>query len=213
MLALRSSSVIPKPNCFTKIYKTLTTNSQNLTICFSSNSKTRQTFSATTSSSSSNVVINSPFSGLEDNLVGYVMGKKKATEAAHLVWKSVIQKGDTVIDATCGNGYDTLAMLKLVADGSGNGRVYAMDMQTDALDNTATLLNENVTSEEKDLVKLFSICHSRMEEILPDDSRVRDELEKVESFSSGLPVDDWVCCKFQMLNRPVAPVLVFLFKR
>ncbi|KAJ6917713.1 hypothetical protein NC652_019901 [Populus alba x Populus x berolinensis] len=28
-----------------------------------------------------------------------------------------------------------------------------------------------------------------------------------------LSVDNWICCKFQMLNRPLAPVLVLLFKR
>jgi ubiquinone/menaquinone biosynthesis C-methylase UbiE len=37
------------------------------------------------------------------------------------VWKHVVQKGDTVIDATCGNGYDTLAMVKMVADESARG--------------------------------------------------------------------------------------------
>jgi hypothetical protein len=41
----------------------------------------------------------------------------------------------------------------------------------------------------------------------------REELEVVEAFGSGLPVSDWICCKFQMLNRPLAPVLVFMFKR
>lgn len=41
----------------------------------------------------------------------------------------------------------------------------------------------------------------------------REELETVEAFASGLCVDGWICCKFQMLNRPLAPVLVFIFKR
>lgn len=41
----------------------------------------------------------------------------------------------------------------------------------------------------------------------------REELETVEAFASGLSVNNWICCKFQMLNRPLAPVLVLLFKR
>lgn len=41
----------------------------------------------------------------------------------------------------------------------------------------------------------------------------REELEVVEAFGSSLPVSDWVCCELQMLNRPLAPVLVFMFKR
>ncbi|KAB2048848.1 hypothetical protein ES319_A13G138200v1 [Gossypium barbadense] len=115
----------------------------------------------------------SPLSGLEDELVGYIFGKKKATEVAHLVWRHVLHKGDIVIDATCGNGYDTVAMLKMVADESGHGRVYGIDIQTEALENTSSLLDETVTQKEKELVKLFPICHSRMDEVLPENTAVR----------------------------------------
>ncbi|CAL1409391.1 unnamed protein product [Linum trigynum] len=207
-----------------------------------------------------------PLSGVDDVLVGYLSGKKKATEVAHLVWRRVVQPGDTVVDATCGNGHDTLEMVKMVADESGRGRVYGLDIQKDALDTTSSLLNESLSPRERALVKLSGICHSRMEEIVPENSPVRlvafnlgylpggnkniitvpqttrlaldaakrillapgglislvvyvghpggrDELEAVEGFASGLPADEWSCCKFQMLNRPSAPVLVFLFKR
>ena len=41
----------------------------------------------------------------------------------------------------------------------------------------------------------------------------RDELDIVESFASSLPADTWVSCKFEMINRPVAPVLVLLHKK
>lgn len=41
----------------------------------------------------------------------------------------------------------------------------------------------------------------------------REEFEKVQSFAAELPVDSWVCCKLQMLNRPSAPVLVLLSKK
>ena len=64
------------------------------------------------------------------------------------VWKHVVQKGDAVIDATCGNGYDTLAMVKMVADESARGCVYAMDIQNDALENTSSLLEESLNPNE-----------------------------------------------------------------
>ncbi len=32
------------------------------------------------------------------------------------VWRSIVRKGDTVVDATCRNNNDTFAMLKMVAD-------------------------------------------------------------------------------------------------
>ncbi|XP_010476756.1 PREDICTED: uncharacterized protein LOC104755966 [Camelina sativa] len=209
---------------------------------------------------------NFPIPGLEDVFIGYLFGRKKATEVAHVVWEKVIQKGDMVIDATCGNGNDTLAMLKMVMDDSiSGGCVYAMDIQKDAIQSTSSLLDQTLGSKEKDCVKLFNICHSKMEEIVSENSRVRmvafnlgylpggnksiitvsgttllalkaserilmpgglislvvyighpggrEELEVVEAFGSSLPVSDWVCCKLQMLNRPLAPVLVFMFKR
>lgn len=198
-------------------------------------------------------------------MAGFVTGKRKATEVAHAVWRSIVLKGDTVVDATCGNGNDTFALLKMVADESGRGRVYGMDIQDSAIDSTSSFLKMAVDSQEMELVKLFPICHSRMEEIVPKDSPVRlvafnlgylpggdktivtvpkttelalqaasrivrsgglisvlvyighlggrDELSIVESFASSLPVDTWVSCKFEMINRPVAPVLVLLHKK
>ncbi|CAL5405062.1 unnamed protein product [Camellia sinensis] len=90
----------------------------------------------------------SPLSGLEDVMMGYIFGKKKATQVAHSVWRHIVQKGDTVIDATCGNGYDTLAMVKMVADKTHCGHVYAMDVQKVALENASSLLDESLTSYE-----------------------------------------------------------------
>lgn len=62
-----------------------------------------------------------------------------------------------MIDATCGNGYDTLTMLKLVADESGGGRVYGMDTQKDALENTSSLLTESLNPNEVLLLCIFSL--------------------------------------------------------
>ncbi|WOH07144.1 hypothetical protein DCAR_0626573 [Daucus carota subsp. sativus] len=203
--------------------------------------------------------------GLENVMLEYMFGKKKATEVAHSVWKCVVQKGDAVIDATCGNGYDTLAMLNMVADKSQKGRVYALDLQDVALQNTRSLLDESLDDNERELVELFSTCHSKLEEVIPRNITVRlvafnlgylpggdktmitksdttllgleaaervvapgglisllvyvghpggrEEFETVQAFASGLAVDKWSCCKLEMLNKPLAPIIVFLFKR
>lgn len=63
----------------------------------------------------------------------------------------MVRRGDTVVDATCGNGHDTLEMVKLVADESGKGgggRVYGMDIQKDALANTRQMLSESLNPSE-----------------------------------------------------------------
>lgn len=217
------------------------------------------------SKSSDTLPEDSPLSGLECVMMDYIFGKKKATEVAHSVWKHVVQKGDTVVDATCGNGYDTLAMVNMVSDKSHSGRVYAMDIQETALKNTMSLLDGLRDPDEKEMVKLFGTCHSKMEEVVPRGVTVRlvafnlgylpggdktvitksettllgmegatrilasggvismmvyvghpggmEEYEMVEGFASGLPVDKWICCKLQMLNRPLAPILLFLCRR
>ncbi|KAI9116534.1 hypothetical protein K1719_012701 [Acacia pycnantha] len=124
-------------------------------------------------SHSSSLPRDSPLSGMEDALTGYLLGKKRATDVAHMVWRHVVQKGDTVVDATCGNGFDTLEMLKLVADDSHKGFVYALDIQKDALDMTSSLLDDSLNPTEKQLIKLFNICHSKMEEVIPSHASVR----------------------------------------
>ncbi|XP_059282212.1 tRNA (mnm(5)s(2)U34)-methyltransferase, chloroplastic [Lycium ferocissimum] len=208
----------------------------------------------------------SPISGsMEQVMVEYLFGRKKATEVAQYVWKHVVQKGDAVVDATCGNGYDTLALLKLVADKTQRGRVFGMDVQKTALESTSSLLDQFASPDEKELVELFVISHSQMEDIVPNDVAVRlvafnlgylpgsdkkiitksettvlaleaakrilapgglisivtyvghpggrEEFEKIEDFASGLPIEGWNCCKLQTLNRPLAPMLIFLFKK
>jgi predicted methyltransferase len=52
---------------------------------------------------------------------------------SHELVSKVVQHGDIVVDATMGNGNDTLFLAKLVGD---EGRVYAFDVQQLALDNT-----------------------------------------------------------------------------
>ena len=51
-----------------------------------------------------------------------------------------VKKGDVCIDATAGNGFDTLKLAKAVGD---EGKVYAFDIQKIAIQNTKALLLEN----------------------------------------------------------------------
>lgn len=62
------------------------------------------------------------------------------------VWRKVVRPGDTVIDATCGNGHDTLELARLVCADNAPGYVYAFDVQEDALANSAYLLDQRLDS-------------------------------------------------------------------
>jgi len=61
----------------------------------------------------------------------------RPTELLHLLLKSEIREGDFVIDATAGNGHDTLFLAEAVGE---NGRVLAIDVQEKALVSTASRL-------------------------------------------------------------------------
>lgn len=53
--------------------------------------------------------------------------------------EKAISKGDVVVDATCGNGNDTVFLSHLVGK---KGKVYAFDVQQEAIEATATRLRK-----------------------------------------------------------------------
>ncbi|MBE6153125.1 MAG: TIGR01212 family radical SAM protein [Firmicutes bacterium] len=72
----------------------------------------------------------------------------------------VVKPNDIVIDATCGNGKDTLFLSKLVP----NGHVFGFDIQDIAISNTKNLLDENNINN----YTLFNFSHDLILEKLND---------------------------------------------
>ncbi|WP_353854871.1 class I SAM-dependent methyltransferase [Bacillus sp. Bos-x628] len=71
------------------------------------------------------------------------------------------QKGDIVIDATMGNGHDTLYLANLVGE---DGQVFAFDIQKEALNETSKRLGDQYPH-----VHLIHDGHEKMADHLPDD--------------------------------------------
>ena len=86
----------------------------------------------------------------------------KTTELAMNITLNYVNKGDKIIDATAGNGNDTLVFARALGD---EGKVYAFDVQQQALDNTAQLLVENDISSET--VELIKDSHEHMSKYCP----------------------------------------------
>ncbi len=63
---------------------------------------------------------------------------------------SKVFKGDLVVDATVGNGHDTLLLAQLVGE---EGKVYGFDIQNSALNNTNQKIVENNLSDRVYLIK------------------------------------------------------------
>ena len=60
------------------------------------------------------------------NLSSSMLGGKRLTGVAQEAWQDFVQRGDTVVDATAGNGGDALWLAKAVGP---QGRIYAFDKQ------------------------------------------------------------------------------------
>lgn len=72
---------------------------------------------------------------------------------SHLLIRQFVKSGDHVIDATCGNGYDTLLLAGLVGP---TGRVWAFDIQQQAIHETNARL---ATAGLLDCIELIHAGH------------------------------------------------------
>ncbi|MCB1112242.1 MAG: class I SAM-dependent methyltransferase [Chlamydiales bacterium] len=77
-------------------------------------------------------------------------------DLAHTYWEKALCENDIAIDATCGNGYDTLFLAKLLKEGT----LYGLDIQLTAIEATRSHLQEQLGSEVFHRVKLIHGCHS-----------------------------------------------------
>ena len=74
----------------------------------------------------------------------------KATDLAKDIMEKAIKEGDTVIDATVGNGHDTIFLCKLVGE---YGKVYGFDIQKEAIEKTKSKLIEHGINNMVDLIQ------------------------------------------------------------
>ncbi|MCB1118602.1 MAG: methyltransferase domain-containing protein [Chlamydiia bacterium] len=64
---------------------------------------------------------------------------------AHMLWRQHLEPGDVAIDATCGNGHDTLALAKRILP---SGKLYALDIQKSALAAAKKLVEETLGKQD-----------------------------------------------------------------
>lgn len=85
---------------------------------------------------------------------------ERLTEKAHRLLSERLKPGDIAIDATAGNGHDTLFLAKAVGR---SGLVYAFDLQSAAIENTRRRLQ----SAGCENVLLFQADHAGMQQHIP----------------------------------------------
>ena len=75
-------------------------------------------------------------------------------DLAHSYWEHLLQEGDFAIDATCGNGHDTLKLIEILKEKKGG--VIGIDIQSQAIAQTQKLLDSHSSKEN---VYLFEQSH------------------------------------------------------
>lgn len=81
---------------------------------------------------------------------------------AHVLATRALEPGDVAVDATVGNGHDTLVLARAVG---ADGRVFGFDVQAAAIEETrARLASESVEKQ----VDLFQHGHEEMARVLPE---------------------------------------------
>jgi SAM-dependent methyltransferase len=73
-----------------------------------------------------------------------------AVPLSHFFLRERLRPGDLALDATCGNGLDTLLLAQLVGPG---GKVWAFDVQPRAIAATRTLLEQEGALSQVELVE------------------------------------------------------------
>ena len=73
----------------------------------------------------------------------------KITEVNKIFLEKVVNKGDVVIDATMGNGYDTVYLGNLVGE---DGKVYAFDVQEEAIKSTRKKVERDNMTDRVELI-------------------------------------------------------------
>lgn len=95
------------------------------------------------------------------------MNLKSILPFSHDLLTRLILPGDTVIDATIGNGHDTAFLANLVGV---NGHVFGFDIQQEAIEATKQLLTEKHAADQ---VTLLRESHANMIELLPQQTEIK----------------------------------------
>lgn len=84
---------------------------------------------------------------------------------AQKAWALALKTDSTVIDATCGNGHDTLFLAQLM---NGSGHLSAYDIQLQAIHSTEALLTNSLPPAQRQNITLKHTSHEQFEETTAD---------------------------------------------
>jgi len=95
----------------------------------------------------------------EEHNIPTIELKDRPTEVAHVLLREHVKSGDRVVDATIGNGHDTIFLSDLVGP---SGHVDGFDIQSKAIDSTRQRLQDPTVEP----VTLHQLGHEKMANIV-----------------------------------------------
>lgn len=98
---------------------------------------------------------------MTNNILNNTQPSVSLTKQTHLLLKPLLNPGDIAIDATCGNGHDTLFLAQNIAP---SGHVYSFDIQQTAIDASSKRIQQAGFEAN---VTLFHAGHQFMREHIP----------------------------------------------
>ncbi len=88
-------------------------------------------------------------------------------DLAKSYWKKLLKPNSIVIDATCGNGHDTLFLAEIVLR---KGMLIAIDIQSEAILQTKFRIKAQIPPEIAQNVQYFNQCHSSFPAFIQEES-------------------------------------------
>lgn len=90
-------------------------------------------------------------------------------DLAHTYWQSLLRVGDIAIDATCGNGQDTLLLAQLCLNDL-QGLIYAIDILPKAVELSKVHLQNNLNEKSFQRIHWHVRCHSQFPQEIATES-------------------------------------------
>lgn len=97
-------------------------------------------------------------------------GAQNHIHLAHTLIAQILNQGDTVVDATCGNGNDSLFLAKRIFGDQDIGTLYCMDIQKAAIEKTRLKLEKELNPKYMEKIHFDNQCHSSFSSSISADS-------------------------------------------
>ncbi len=95
--------------------------------------------------------------------------KSPHLEYAKNYWKNFLDKTDTAIDATLGNGFDTLYLAKILIERNDQrGKLICFDIQKKAIESAKLLLRENLKKEHFKNINILQKSHEDLTKFIKE---------------------------------------------